>query len=88
MAACSFNGDVKHFKSKHIGAEVSERGTNEWNELFDFGVDTWIQFHIEIYYEDSNGLLRRCTNTTIHYLYSYSSQTQVKQEYDAGYIIV
>lgn len=83
--AYNINGDLKVIKSKYTGAEISESRTKERNQLFDFGLDTWIQFHIDIYYEDSNGL-RRCTNTTVHYLYSYGSQTQVKQECDAGII--
>ena len=79
------NRDLKSLKSNNIGTEIGESGTKEWNQLFDFGLDTWIQFHIEIYYEDSNGL-RRCTNTTVYYLYSQNSQTSIKQECDAGYI--
>ena len=86
VIAYNLNGDLKSLKTVHSGDKLNNKnGTKEWNQLFDFGLDTWIQFHVEVYYEHSSGL-RRCTNTTTYNLHSHDSQTFVKQECDEGYI--
>ena len=83
VIAYNHNGDRKHFKTR-LSVRKSERGIEEWNHLFDFGINTWTQFNIEVYYEHSGGL-KRCTNTSIHHLHSYNSQKSVKQGCDIGY---